>query len=174
LLTYQRYQQLARKLGGIGLQITVLVAIYWGIQAWIIRDMSSGPVPTVVAGQVDGNTPLSLPLDAQGPYLIHFWASWCPICGVMEGAVNDVATDYPVIGIALKSGSHDEVRAFMVEHEIDYPVISDANGVISQRFGVTGVPSTFVVDRDNTVRFRDRGLSSEWGLRLRLWLAGRD
>ncbi len=146
-----------------------MIALFLGIQAWLSRDMSSGEIPAIQAARLGSSELISLPIDTEGPYLIHFWAEWCPICKFMEESVEAISGDYPVIGIAMQSGSDEEVLAFMDEHGISYPVISDENGAISRQFGVTGVPSSFVVDKNNVVRFSERGLSSEWGLRTRLW-----
>lgn len=162
---YRKLPRTARLL----LEIAIFVALWFGIQAWQTRTMPRGPLPAITASDVRDSGQVHLPIDSQGPYLVHFWATWCPICTLMEESVMDVAGDYPVIGVALQSGSDAQVLAFMREHGMDYPVISDQDGEISSRFGVTGVPSTFVVDRNGTIRFVEKGFSSEWGLRARLW-----
>jgi peroxiredoxin len=51
------------------------------------------------------------------------------------------------------------------------PTLLDPEGAVLSRYGVQGVPATFIIDRDGEIRFRVMGLSSEWGLRLRLWAA---
>lgn len=44
---------------------------------------------------------------------------------------------------------------------------------ISSAFGIRGVPTVLIIDRDNRIRFAEVGLSSGPGLRIRLWWANR-
>ncbi len=164
----KRYQSLPRW-ARLATEICFFVLLWFSIQAWMKKDMSRGPMPLVNAVDVRQNSPLNLPVESNMPYVVHFWASWCPICELMEESVVDIAVDYNVVGVALQSGSPDEVVAFMDEQEIYYPVISDPDGQISRQFGVNGVPATFIVDTDNSIRFIEKGFSTEWGIRLRLW-----
>lgn len=166
---FKRYQQLprwARLLAELG----IFVLLWWSIQGWMKKDMNTGPLPTVYAADVRHNSPLNLPINSKAPYVIHFWASWCPICKFMEGSIIDIAGEHKVVGIALQSGTLNEVISSMNEQGINYPVISDPLGDISRRFGVNAVPATFIVDERNNIRFVERGYSSEWGIRLRLWV----
>lgn len=154
----------------VPLEITLLIALWFGIQSWQTRDMISGEMPIVHAEELVSNSQLTLPLQTDRPYMVHFWASWCPICNVMEESVKGIAADHPVIGIAMQSGSNGEVIASMQEKGINYPTISDPDGEIGRRFGVNGVPATFLVDSNNTIRYAEKGLSTSWGLRFKLWL----
>lgn len=166
---FKRYQQLprwARLLAELG----VFTLLWFSIQGWMKKDLSRGPLPAVYASDVRHNSPLNLPIDSKAPYVVHFWASWCPICKLMEGSVINISSDYKTVGVALQSGTSLDVISSMNEQGINYPVISDPLGDISRRFGVNAVPATFIVDVNNNIRFVERGYSSEWGLRLRLWV----
>lgn len=165
----KRYHQLPRWTR-LTVEICFFGLLWFSIQGWMKKDMSRGLMPVISASDVRLNSPINLPINSKTPYVIHFWASWCPICKLMEDSVIDIATDYHVVGIALQSGSVHEVIASMNEQGINYPVISDPKGEISQQFGVNGVPATFIVDSDNNIRFVERGYSSEWGIRVRLWV----
>lgn len=164
----KRYHRLPRWTR-LAIDICFFTLLWFGIQGWMKKDMSRGLVPMVSAVDVRLKSPLNLPIDSKAPYVIHFWASWCPICKLMEKSVINIAADYKVVGVALQSGPANDVIASMNRQGINYPVISDPNGKIGQQFGVNGVPATFIVDSDNTIRFVERGYSSEWGVRLRLW-----
>ena len=47
----------------------------------------------------------------------------------------------------------------------------DEDGKLATQFGVHGVPTSYILDAKGKIRFREVGLTSSWGLRLRLWLA---
>ena len=42
---------------------------------------------------------------------------------------------------------------------------------MARRYGVGGVPASFILDADGRIAFHERGYTTQWGLRLRLWLA---
>jgi predicted transcriptional regulator len=47
----------------------------------------------------------------------------------------------------------------------------DEDGAVAAAWGVRGVPTAFVVDGDGQIRYVTTGVTTRWGLRLRLWLA---
>ena len=59
--------------------------------------------------------------------LIEFWATWCPPCEreIPElSQLQDSLGSEPVtvVGVAVSSGSREEIREFGEEHGIDYPI----------------------------------------------------
>jgi alkyl hydroperoxide reductase subunit AhpC len=71
----------------------------------------------------------------------------------------------------MQSGEAEEVISYMQQEKLQFPVINDPDGIVAQRFGVRAVPSSFVIDENNNIMFRETGFTTETGLRLRLWLA---
>jgi len=49
--------------------------------------------------------------------------------------------------------------------------VPDPDGEIARRWGVAGVPASFVIDPEGRIASSTVGLSTEPGLRLRLWAA---
>lgn len=145
--------------------VLVAVGIY---QSW---SLVSGAVPEISAETLDGK-PFSQQQFRGKPYLVHFWASWCGICRFEEKSIAALSKDYQVITIAMQSGDAAEVRAYLRQRGLDMPVIVDEQGALARRFGVRGVPSSFVVDGQGEIRAATRGYTSSWGLKLRLWYAG--
>jgi len=150
--------------------LLLLLLVFAAVQWWQARHLAGGEAPPLSGLLVDG-TPYQLrPQD--GPVLVHFWASWCPVCRIEQDSIDSIAADRPVITIATTSGSRDELAAYLREHRLRMPVLLDEDGDIARAWGVNGVPATFVVDREGNIRHAGKGYSSEIGLRLRLWLAG--
>ena len=89
----------------------------------------------------------------------------------MDGSIDAIARDHPVITVALQSGTSAEIDQFMREAGQTFPIVSDPDGRIARRWGVSGVPASFVIDAAGRIRHSTVGISSEPGLRLRLWLA---
>ena len=50
-------------------------------------------------------------------------------------------------------------------------VINDSSGSISRLFGVSGTPSSFIINPRGRIHFSEVGYVTTWGYRLRLWWA---
>lgn len=107
------------------------------------------------------------------PAVIYFWASWCGICKAMQGTVAGLAAEIPVITVATQSGDRGEVANYQRHSHFSVPTILDEDGGLARNYGLRGVPAFFIIGRDGNVLFATTGLTSAWGIRLRLWLAGR-
>lgn len=153
-----------------GLEILVFLLVYLAARAWMQRDIITGPVPEVKGISLTAEK-IDISSKHERPLLLHFWASWCGICRFEQDSIEAISLDHPVVTIAMQSGTDEEVRQFLTENKLTFKVLNDEDGVISKRFGITGVPATFIINRQGEIVYKEVGYTSEWGLRLRLWLA---
>lgn len=107
------------------------------------------------------------------PLLIHFWATWCPTCKLEASNIQSVSRDYDVLTIAVKSGDDKELNAYLKEHDLNFKVINDQEGVFASQFSVPAFPTSFIYDKEGKLAFTEVGYTSTWGLYLRMWWAGR-
>jgi len=155
----------------LALEIAIIIAIIFAARAWQKRNLVEGIAPSFQSVLLDGKT-VNLEDFNGKPLLLHFWADWCPFCKLEEGSISSIKNDWPVLTIAFKSGGKEKVAKHMKERNIEaWPTIVDQDGRIAGLFGVTGVPTTIIIDGEKNIRFSEVGLTSEWGLRLRLWWA---
>ena len=154
-----------------GLELSVILLIIFGVRAWQQRDIVKGVAPALSGVMLDGKI-FSLAAKPTQPVLVHFWATWCPICRAEQGSIESIAHDNPnVITVAMQSGNSSAVQQYMREQSVSFPTINDADGQLSEKWGVRGVPASFIIDTDGKVRFVEIGYTTGWGLRFRLWLA---
>ncbi len=153
------------------INIALILAIVGTVQWWKARPLATGAAPPLVGVTLDGQA-FDLAALAGRPVLVHFWASWCPVCGLMDGAVAAIAEDHTVVTVAMQSGDPHELRRYMAETGHAFPVIADPTGRIAHRWGVVGVPTTFVVDPSGQISDAVVGIATQPGLRWRLWRAG--
>lgn len=154
-----------------GLELLLFVVLIIGVRAWQQRDIVKGAAPALSGALLDGK-PFVLAAKPEQPVLVHFWATWCPICKAEQGSIDSLARGNPnVITVAMQSGDSNVVQQYMREQGVSFPVLNDADNQISARWGVQAVPASFIVDRDGKIRHVEIGYTTETGLRLRLWLA---
>ncbi|OFZ66012.1 MAG: alkyl hydroperoxide reductase [Betaproteobacteria bacterium RBG_16_56_24] len=147
----------------------VLIA---GIRTWQQRDMVSGAAPLLQGALLSGSA-YALPARPAQPVLVHFWATWCPVCRAEQGTIAAIAQDRPdTITVAMQSGSDAEVAMHLAEQGLRFPVLNDPDGRLSSAWGVHAVPASFIIGPDGQIRFIEVGYTTALGLRFRLWLAG--
>jgi thiol-disulfide isomerase/thioredoxin len=153
--------------------LTELLALFMILtlaDLWLTRNYLHGEIPQISVQTLSGERFDSDELIGSS-YIIHFWATWCPICELEQGVIDDLAGDVRLYSIAMQSGSDQEVKDYLEKLGYHYPVINDQTGLLTKTFGINSVPVSFVVDSKGVVRFVTRGYSSPWGLKFRLWLA---
>ena len=103
--------------------------------------------------------------------VVNFWASWCLPCREELPSMNRAARkvlEQPVVWLAINVGEDREaVAAFTADYPIDFTVLLDSSGRVSQDWKVTGMPMTFVVNRDGFIAHRIVG-KREWDDELHL------
>ncbi|HRJ51298.1 MAG TPA: protein disulfide oxidoreductase [Candidatus Thiothrix moscowensis] len=153
------------------LEALIIIAIIFAVRTWQQRGMLDGEAPDFEHAALSGET-IRLDSYRGKPVLLHFWASWCPMCEMEQGSISAISEDWPVLTIAFQSGGEEEVARYMERKGIAHWVtLVDESGDLSAKYGIRGVPTSYVLDEEGTIRFREVGLTSGWGLRLRLWLA---
>ena len=152
-------------------EAAVVLLLILGVRAWQQSGTASGPAPALAGVLLDGK-PVALTAFAGRPVLVHFWATWCPICRLEQGSIDALARDVPVISVAMQSGDREAVVQHLRKEALSFPVLNDPDGVIAAQWGVRAVPASFVVDGAGQIRYVEVGYTTGVGLRLRLWLAG--
>lgn len=140
------------------------------LHLWQTRDAVKGPAPALAASLVTGGE-FSLATPREKPILVYFWATWCPVCKLTSSSVDALAKQSPVITIAMQSGSEETVAAHLENNALTFPVVNDSQGLIAKAWGVRGVPTIYILDREGMIRFVSVGYATSPGLRVRLWLA---
>ncbi|MDD5556080.1 MAG: TlpA disulfide reductase family protein [bacterium] len=126
------------------------------------------PAPGFVAAAVDGSTQ-SLSRHRGKVVLLDFWSTWCGPCRKEMPSIKRIrerhpASDLVVIGVSLDRDKR-EMREYMEEAGIDWPVLFDGRGwnnKVAAQYRVRQIPFTVLVDREGIVREVDlRGRALE-------------
>jgi cytochrome c biogenesis protein CcmG/thiol:disulfide interchange protein DsbE len=99
--------------------------------------------------------------------IVNVFASWCDPCRaeapILARTQRElVKRDATVIGVTYLDNSSSSEQFVRQEH-ISYPVLRDVSGNFVRSFGTTGVPETFVIDRQGRIEaLRRYQLVSRW------------
>ncbi|MDB4286292.1 TlpA family protein disulfide reductase [bacterium] len=114
--------------------------------------------PEVVLSSVSGESIALSSLEGK-VVLVEFWASWCNVCRDKNCEellpLYDQYKDegFEIYAISVDENEH-QWKAGIASHQLPWIHVSDLQGFsspVSQQFGVTQTPSTFLLDQDHRV-----------------------
>ncbi|MFZ4538343.1 TlpA family protein disulfide reductase [Propionivibrio sp.] len=113
-----------------------------------------------------GSASVKFPDDLRGKVVvIRFWADWCRYCENEMKAIERVWQRHKGEGLevlAVNAGqSKAEVEAFIRKIGVTYPALLDEQAVISKKYGVLALPTTYFVGKDGTIRAKVIGEADE-------------
>lgn len=93
--------------------------------------------------------------------VVHFFATWCVYCPKEVASLGALYAKYRDKGVATLSvdvgESRDKVASFAQEQRVFYPLFLDPSSSAAKQYGVTSIPTTYILDRSGVVRFRILG-----------------
>ena len=133
----------------VGVQLA-LAGLYWAIEA-----QRTSPTPFAVEALSEPAPPLRTarqeqPVDPpKRPHLVHFWATWCGPCKEELPHLLAVTESLDVPLVAVTDEPWPVVEAYF-QHSVPDGIVRDLGGDAAARWGVSGLPDTFVV-RDGQI-----------------------
>lgn len=92
---------------------------------------------------------------------LNFWGTWCSACKSEladvqklyeayqdSNEVTILTTVFPNIG---EEGSEDDIKAFLKEQELSFPVLFDEEGITASTYGIRSFPTMFAINPDQSV-----------------------
>jgi len=96
---------------------------------------------------------------------VDFWASWCAPCRRSFPWMNAMQQKYGSRGFTIVAINVDKKRAdaerFLAQIPAHFTVVYDEAGVTPNAYGVTGMPSSYLIDARGNVTFVERGFLDE-------------
>ncbi len=132
--------------------------------------LDSDTLPTIQATLIDGTAFDSTTLKGK-PLLINFWGTWCPVCAQEASNIETLSKKYTVLTVAVNSGANKDIKQWLQQKGVVYPVLNDTGGKWAERFKVSIYPTIFIYDSKGQLKFTETGYSSTAGLLARMKLA---
>lgn len=88
--------------------------------------------------------------------LVNIWATYCLPCREEMPAIERLYREFSprgfrVVAVSIDEGNGDDVRAFIEELGLTFDVLHDPTGAIEKIYLTTGVPESFLLDRDGII-----------------------
>ena len=107
--------------------------------------------PSFSLRRIDGAGTLDLASLRGKAVVLNFWASWCVPCKGEAAMLEQAWRQYRGQGVVFLGVDYHDVtsdaRTFLTHHGITYPTVQDGSGAVGDRYGLTGVPETYFIDR---------------------------
>ncbi len=153
---------------GIGGAMALVFAVALGlkIRPEIALVGAGSRAPAFHAVNLATGRPASL-VDYRGRVvLLNLWATWCSPCRVempsMERLSRRLAgTDFRVVAVSIDEDGDSVVAAFARQLGLTFDILHDASGAIKRTYQATGVPESWVIDRDGVIIKKVTG-PAEW------------
>jgi len=88
--------------------------------------------------------------------LLNIWATWCLPCRVempsLERLQRQLAgSDFRLVSVSIDIEDSTVVRRYAQELGLTFEILHDRPGAIREIYQTTGVPESFVIDRDGAI-----------------------
>ncbi len=98
--------------------------------------------------------------------LVNVWATWCTECKRELPTVQSMyekfgGDNFEVLAVSIDAAGAKAIKPFMQQLGLKFPALQDTTGSIQLLYGTTGVPETFVIDKQGKVAFVEIG-AGDW------------
>jgi len=92
--------------------------------------------------------------------VVNFWAVWCPPCREEMPSLERLRrklADKPVVILAINQGEDaEQILSYLwgLDPVPEFPILLDSDMKVSSSWGVTGLPTTYIVDKKGNIVYR--------------------
>lgn len=114
------------------------------------------PAPPFAAVTLDGTEVASAELLG-APYMLNIWATWCAPCRQEMPELQELHDAYAdrgfrVVGVSVDDrGATDQIRSFVDEIGITFPIYHDPSWEIMDSYLLLGLPGSFLIDAEGRI-----------------------
>jgi len=150
------------RLLAVAVVVALLGLLVWDVatseESKVARAVDEGKIvaaPKLVLPYHEGDGTFDLAAHRGKVVVVNFWASWCLGCKKEAKALNAAARYWRRKGVVFVGVDVNDFRRaasrFLDRHDVGYPIVRDGPGSTLGKWGVTGLPETFFVDRKGRV-----------------------
>ncbi|MEE2754194.1 MAG: redoxin domain-containing protein, partial [Candidatus Latescibacterota bacterium] len=134
--------------------------------------MEGRPAPLFTLANLDGEA-VSLSSLKGKHVLIDFWATWCPPCKKALPHIQALSEGREgLVVLTVNAEPASVARQFVEQYGYTFTTLVDADHTVSALYGVTAIPTTFIIAPDGTVSKQMVGYHTESQLKQALTSSG--
>ncbi len=143
--------------------VTVLGGALW-FGSYQLKDELVGvdvgsPAPMFAGATMEGPLKAKSLADYKGQVvLLNVWATWCGPCRTEMPSIEALhkalgPKGLHVVAVSIDDpGKDDDIRKFAKDFGLTFEILHDSTQAIQQAYQTTGVPETFIIAADGTIR----------------------
>jgi peroxiredoxin len=113
------------------------------------------PAPDFTLPGLDGKK-ISLAEYKGKVIFLNIWATWCPPCveemPSMEKLYQKLKGEsFEILAVSIDVSGSESVLPFMKKHKLSFPALLDTKGDIKNLYQTTGVPESFIIDKEGII-----------------------
>ncbi len=89
--------------------------------------------------------------------IVNFWASWCSPCLQEMPLLEQLYKKYQPLGFTLLGVDVEEDSSaaikWLKEVKVSFPILFDNENIVTERYHVSAMPTTVIIDRDGNIRY---------------------
>lgn len=138
---------------------------------WYRKPTTPAQFEQQVQTDITGQPRVIAQLSHGKPMLLYFWGSWCHFCEFVSPSIQQFSDEgTEVLGVALKSGSTENVQNYLHSKGLNFATLNDPTGEFSKGWDIQATPTILII-KDGKIINHTTGYTSYWGLKFRLWLS---
>jgi len=84
--------------------------------------------------------------------LVNIWATWCPPCVDEMPSMEKLyqkfkGENFEILAVSIDEPGLKAVAPFMKKSKLTFPALIDSEGTIKTVYGITGIPESFIIDK---------------------------
>ena len=140
----------------------ILVAMWWTRGSAKTMTQSGAPAPSFSLTGLDGRKRSLEELTSQGPVVLAFFKISCPVCQLTMPFLERLSSSSTLQIVGISQDDESATQHFNQRLGVTFPVLLDRSKEgypASNAYGISSVPSLFVVEPDGRVSMSFNGFS---------------
>lgn len=136
----------------VAASLAVLLLALAGAQAAVTKGQ---PAPNFSLKGLDGKTYQLSDFKGKRAVVVDFWATWCPPCQRELPELERIWKKFqgkPVQFLGVNVDGRGDVPGNVRKNGLTFPVLVDRTGSVGSSYGVQGIPTLVVIDKQGIVR----------------------
>jgi len=142
--------------GGIVIVLAAVLALGLKLSPEIFPVQVGSTAPQFTATDVKTGQPTTLAAFKGQVVLLNIWATWCEPCKIEMPSLEQLEKDVgpqglKIVSVSIDEGGPDVVKQFARDYGLTFRILHDQSGRIQRIYQTTGVPESFVINRQGKI-----------------------